>query len=134
MRAAKPSMFALALLLVSMFSPVTGADVTFEQATAAYDAGDYREAGALWRQLAEAGDPAAMFSLGALFLEGPGDVGIDYAESTRWFMAGAKLDHPAELHVQKGAKARPYTCRQKQNQKALSLYMGIATAVNSLVM
>ena len=69
-------------------------DKNFEQARAAYDAGDYVHAEAIWRELAEAGDIDAMFTLGALLFEGPGNIPVDYVESYQWSLKASELGHP----------------------------------------
>jgi TPR repeat protein len=67
---------------------------TFEQAQAAFDAGDYNGADDIWRQLAAAGDVESMFALGVLLFEGPGDYPVNYTESAEWNLKASQLDHP----------------------------------------
>jgi TPR repeat protein len=54
----------------------------------AYEEHDYRTAVQEWRPLAEAGDTAAQFNLGTMYLDGQG-VPQDETEAVRWFRAAA---------------------------------------------
>ena len=59
------------------------------QGAAAYEAGDYREAAMIWRQLAEEGDPRAQFNLGLLHETGRG-VTENPAEAAAWYERAAR--------------------------------------------
>ena len=60
----------------------------FEDASAAYERGDYATALRLYRPLAENGDPDAQINLANMYFDGNG-VLQDYAESVKWYMAAA---------------------------------------------
>jgi hypothetical protein len=64
------------------------------EAQAAYTAGRFDEARALWTPLAEAGDPAAAFSLGVLYDIGQG-VPADPATAFYWYRRAADAGHSA---------------------------------------
>jgi TPR repeat protein len=59
-----------------------------EDASAAYQRGDYSTALQLIRPLAEKGDPAAQFRLGVMYEEARG-VPLDYQEAVKWFRLAA---------------------------------------------
>jgi hypothetical protein len=60
-----------------------------EDGVAAYHAGDYEKANALWRPLADAGMPAAQQHIGVMFAEGKG-VPQNDVEAARWFARAAE--------------------------------------------
>lgn len=68
--------------------------VTFEQAAAAYEAGDYLRAAMLWRRLAEQGDADAQYNLGILHYHGQG-VSHNPAAAVDWYRQAARQGHPA---------------------------------------
>jgi TPR repeat protein len=59
-----------------------------------YEAGDYGDALAQWRPLADAGDPAAQFLLGLIHEQGQG-VPVDAEAAARWYRRAADQGHPA---------------------------------------
>lgn len=65
-------MRCLAVLALLFATPLPAYAQSFDDAVAAYDAGEYQKAHAIWRELARAGDPAAMRNLGHLFHRGLG--------------------------------------------------------------
>jgi hypothetical protein len=60
----------------------------FDDATAAFDRGDYATALRLFRPLADAGDPVAQYVLGSMYGNGRG-VPQDYAEAVEWYRRAA---------------------------------------------
>lgn len=80
---------ALALTLLTVAAHGT----SYQEARAAYDRSEFTLAQSLWQTLAEAGDVEAMFALGALLYEGPGEVPVNYLESSRWYATAAELGH-----------------------------------------
>ena len=60
----------------------------YEDAVAAYTRRNYTEALQLWRPLAEQGNAAARYNLGALYENGHG-VPRDSAEAVRWYRLAA---------------------------------------------
>lgn len=62
----------------------------FEEGWQAYEAKDYAKAMKLWRELADAGDLAAMRNVGQLYRQGLG-VERDPAEAAKWFRRAAEL-------------------------------------------
>lgn len=79
-------MFAAALAgLLATPAALAGA---FEDAQAAFDAGDFVAAVGLWQPLAEQGNPDAQFSLGRMYLFGRG-VPKDVAQAVTWLSQAA---------------------------------------------
>ena len=70
-------------------SPSGAQDLAVADGVAAYRAGDYATAFALWEPLAEAGDARAQFHLGALYYEGRG-VARDTATARNWLTRAAR--------------------------------------------
>lgn len=60
------------VLTILLAAPLPVLAQSFDDAVAAYDAGEYQKAHAIWRDLARDGDPAAMRNLGHLFHRGLG--------------------------------------------------------------
>lgn len=83
----------------------SGAGHDIEDGIRAYEAKDFARAYAIWRPLAEAGDPLAQFYLGALYFEGRG-VSRNLATAHDWLSQA--LDHGVErarfllVRVEKG--------------------------------
>lgn len=69
----------------------------FQAGLDAYKKGDYVTAAKEWRPLAEAGDPAAQFDLGLLYLDGHG-VPESPAEAANWFRRAAEQDYTEAQH------------------------------------
>ncbi len=75
----------LVLALIATAAPATA---SLEAAWQAYQRGDYAAAAAIWRPLAEAGDPVAQFNLGFLHHRGEG-VTQDYVAAAHWWTSAA---------------------------------------------
>lgn len=75
-----------AILLVFALRPA-GAD--FADGLAAYDGGDYGQALAEWRVMAQAGDPDAQIALAGLFIQGLG-VARDPVKAAQWYRRAAR--------------------------------------------
>jgi uncharacterized protein len=71
----------------------------FDDASAAYDRGDYVHAIKLFRQLAEQGHQWAQRRLGSIYAEGKG-VPQDYQEAVKWYrLAAAQGNTPAQYSL-----------------------------------
>jgi len=71
----------------------------FDDASAAYDRGDYVQAVKGFRQLAEQGHPWAQRRLGLMYAEGKG-VPQDYREAVRWYrLSAAQGNVPAQYSL-----------------------------------
>jgi len=77
---------AAIVLVLSFSAPVAAGP--FEDAGAAAARGDYEFAQRLWRTLANQGNAAAQFFLGAMYYEGRG-VQQNYAEAAKWYRLAA---------------------------------------------
>jgi len=77
------------ILIISLL--ITGRAIagSFEDATKAYDRGDYKTAYQLIKPLAEQGNPDAQLMLGFMYDQGHG-VPQDYAEMEKWYRRAAK--------------------------------------------
>ena len=77
-------------LLLVLFVYAAGPAVAgpFEDATAAYNQGDYTTALRLWRPLAEQGDASAQYNLGFIYYSGLG-VPQDTAAAVSWYRKAA---------------------------------------------
>jgi len=64
-----------------------------EDGLAAYQDKDYAKAIEIWRPLADSGNAAAQFRLGAMYIEGRG-VERDDAEAVKWFRRAAEQGDP----------------------------------------
>src|SRR5512134_1893782 len=70
-----------------------------EDATKAYEHGDYKTAYRLLRPLAKQGLPEAQYSLGVMYDNGRG-VQQDYAEAMKWYRKAAEQgDAPAQYNL-----------------------------------
>jgi uncharacterized protein len=78
-----PTVLLLACLLWS-----GGAQADYNQALAAYKAGDYDSALREWTPLAEQGDPSSQASLAVMYYQGAG-VARDYAKAAYWMRKSA---------------------------------------------
>ena len=84
---------ALTALLLATAAPAWADNSTqFQQATAAYQAGDYSQALRLWQPLAQQGDAKAQFNLGVLYQSGQG-VAQDYQQAAAWWQKAAAQGH-----------------------------------------
>lgn len=84
----------LSLLLVNPVSaaPHTGKS-RLDQGWDAYDAGNFKSAATVWRELAETGHQTAQINLGALYDNGQG-VKEDPTQAVRWYRAAAEAGNP----------------------------------------
>ncbi len=74
------------MLVLSFAAPVVAGQ--FEDATAAYQSGDYATALRLFRPLADQGKADAQYNLGFMYANGLG-VGKDFAEAAKWYRLAA---------------------------------------------
>jgi TPR repeat protein len=81
--------FGLLTFLLSISMAVTAFGGQYEDATAAYERGDYGEAYRLFEPLAEQGHANAQFNLGVMYYKGQG-VPQDYAEAAKWYRKTAE--------------------------------------------
>src|SRR5262245_43084372 len=101
---AQPSRWAFfnSLLLAILYLLVTSSFAVanpFDDASAAYERGDYVQALKLFHQLAEQGHQWAQRRLGLIYAEGKG-VPQDYAEAIKWFrLAAAQGNVPAQYSL-----------------------------------
>jgi TPR repeat protein len=77
---------AAVLLVLSFAAPVAAGPI--ENATAAYDRGDYATALRLLRPLADQGNAIAQSNLGRMYDKGQG-VPQDFAEAVKWYRKAA---------------------------------------------
>ena len=84
--------FGLLTFLFSISMAVTAYSGQFEDATAAYQRGDYATAYRLFKQMAEQGHAEAQYNLGGMYAEGR-SVPQDYGEATKWFRKAAEQGH-----------------------------------------
>ncbi len=81
------------ILIVTLLLSGAGYTATYQEARAAYDRSEFLLAKTLWRALADGGDLEAMFALGAVLYEGPGEVAVNYLQSSQWYARAADLGH-----------------------------------------
>ncbi len=74
-------------------APVNPASKTIELGADAWEAGNYTRALALWRPLAEAGDPDAQYNLAQAYRLGRG-VTANPALALDWYLKAARQEHP----------------------------------------
>ena len=87
--------FGLSLYLLAQ--PVAAGQI--EDATAAYDHGDYETAFTLWKPLADQGFVQAQNNLGIMYEDGHG-VPQDYAEAVKWYRKAADQGYaPAQSNL-----------------------------------
>src|SRR4030065_430137 len=87
----------LLILLLSISMTVTAYSGQFEDATAAYERGDYATAFRLMKPLAEKGDAKAQHNLGVMYDYGRG-VPQDYTEALKWYRSAAEHGIPEAQH------------------------------------
>lgn len=83
---------AIAILGLGLASPGAAQAPTVKAGVEAWQRGDHAGATAIWRNLAEKGDPDAAFNLGQAFRLGRG-VPADSSQAKRWFEAAANKGH-----------------------------------------
>ena len=79
----------LIILVLIAVGPIVAFAATIEEAKAATGRKDYSLAMRLWRELADQGNPLALFPVGLLYQNGWG-VAKDEAEAVRWFLRAAQ--------------------------------------------
>jgi len=79
---------AIVILVISLFITGLAVAVPFEDATKAYDQGDYENAYRIIKPLADQGYTEVQHKLGVLYEEGQG-VPQDYAEAAKWYRKAA---------------------------------------------
>ena len=86
----KPQVRAIwAALLLATAAPAWADNTTqFEQAAAAYQAGNYNQAFRLWQLLAQQGDAEAQYNLGVMYEKGQG-VEQNYQQALAWYQKAA---------------------------------------------
>ncbi len=80
-------------LFLALLAPAFASANDFGDALAAYDAGDYRKAALVWRELAEAGNVPAQSALALLYDQGLG-VTADPARAADWYRRAAQAGDP----------------------------------------
>lgn len=90
--------FLAALFALLLLATPTLAEGTLEEAIAAYDAGEYEKAYALFLPLAEAGDAEAQYWVAKFFILGKG-VPESQAEALPWLHASAAQDFSEAAYV-----------------------------------
>ena len=79
-------------LILALFVSHIACAGQFEDGRAAYLRGDFAAAVALWRPLAEKGDPVAQYSMGVTYDKGQG-VPQDYRQAVAWYRKAADQGH-----------------------------------------
>jgi len=87
----------LLILLFSISMTVSAFGGQFEDATAAYERGDYATAFRLMKPLAEKGDAKAQHNLGVMYDYGRG-VPQDYTKALKWYRMAAEHGIPEAQH------------------------------------
>lgn len=89
----------LSLLCVIAWAPAASRADTFDDALAAYRAGDYPKAAKLWKTLADQGDATAMFNLGVAYASGQG-VSRDQDKAVAYYRKAAEKGYaPAQFNL-----------------------------------
>ena len=89
----------LLAILYLLCSASLAAAITFDDALALYERGDYVQAMKLFRQLAENGHQWAQRRVGLMYAEGKG-VPQDYREAVKWYgRAAAQGNVPAQYSL-----------------------------------
>lgn len=86
------------ILMLTAVCPATAPAASVEEARAAISRKDYPLAMRLWRELADQGDPLALFAVGMLYQDGQG-VAKDEAEAVRWFLRAAQKGNEGAQEV-----------------------------------
>lgn len=84
---------AALILILSFFMGCSGNRGNIEDATKAYDQGDYKTAYRLYKQLAEQGHAPAQTNLGMMYEDGRG-IPQDYTEAAKWYRKAAEQGWP----------------------------------------
>lgn len=105
---ARGSLIASLILLVLMVGPLLAGQL--EDATSAYQKGDYVTAVRLLRPLAEEGNASAQNLLGFMYHDGEG-VPRDYVRAYMWFYLAASRYDAASREFQDSMDARDLTAK-----------------------
>jgi len=89
--------FGFLILMFSISMTVSAFGGQFEDATAAYERGDYATAFRLMKPLAEKGDAKAQHNLGVMYDYGRG-VPQDYTKALKWYRMSAEHGIPEAQH------------------------------------
>jgi hypothetical protein len=132
--AMKTNLLLLAILY-SLGTSSFAASNPFDDASAAYERGDYVQAMNLFRQLAAQGHQWAQRRLGLIYAEGKG-VPQDYQEAVKWYrLAAAQGNVPAQyslgLAYEKG-QGVPQDYQEAVNWYRIAAAQGYAPAQSSL--
>jgi TPR repeat protein len=95
-KAAIKGFFGLGILAATAFGQVNPAAANYQSGVDAYYRGEFAVAMDAWRPLAEAGDPVAQNSIGALYDHGLG-VPEDNFEAARWYEMAAQQGMPLAM-------------------------------------
>ena len=87
----------VAMLVIAACTFQAKAEVTAEQALAAYEQGNFEEAFTLWQTLADGGNEEAQFQLGLMYDKGQG-VNEDPAAAVQWYTRAAEAGHIKAQH------------------------------------
>lgn len=133
----KPQVRAIwAALLLATAAPAWADNTTqFEQAAAAYQAGNYNQAFRLWQLLAQQGDAEAQYNLGVMYEKGQG-VEQNYQQAVAWYQKAANQGD-AEAQFNLGGMYYNGQGVAQNYQQALAWYQkaanqGVAMAQYSL--
>jgi TPR repeat protein len=80
------------LAIFSLAFAATAAAGSYEDGRAAYDAGDFEKAMAIWAPAAESGDADSQYGMGLLYSEGI-VVPLDDLVALKWYGLAAEQDH-----------------------------------------
>ena len=87
------------ILILSLLFPGLAVAGPLEDATKAYEQGDYKDAYHLFGPLAEQGLPEAQYNLGIMYSKGQG-LPQDYAEAVKWCRKAAEQGYaPAQSNL-----------------------------------
>src|SRR3972149_3978176 len=90
---------AALILVISLLIGVPAIAGPYEDATKAYERGDYKTTFRLIKPLAEQGMPKSQYNLGLMYALGQG-VRQDYVEAVKWYRKAADLGHvPAQFNL-----------------------------------
>jgi hypothetical protein len=86
----RAALAALLVLAVLVEAAIAG---PLENASAAFQRGDYATTRRIMQSLAEQGDPAAQWHLGNMYYRGLGVPSENYGEAMKWYREAAKQGH-----------------------------------------
>ena len=85
----------ISLMLVAMAG--TAVAGPFDDATAAYQRGDYATAMLIFKPLADRGDAVAQYRVGLMYFHGEG-ASQDYGEAVKWFRKAVELGNADAMY------------------------------------